>query len=45
MASHTFTRQELYDLVWSEPMIKLAAAVQDSGNPRPTMCGSVRWRA
>lgn len=25
MASHTFTRQELYDLVWSEPMIKLAA--------------------
>lgn len=25
MASHNFTRQELYELVWSEPMIKLAA--------------------
>lgn len=24
MARHTFTRQELYDLVWAEPMSKLA---------------------
>jgi len=28
--SHRFTRQELYDLVWSEPMKKLAPRYQIS---------------
>ena len=38
MASHTFTRQELYDLVWSEPMIKLAARYKISGNGLAKAC-------
>jgi hypothetical protein len=38
MASHTFTRQELYDLVWSEPMIKLAAKYGISGNGLAKAC-------
>ena len=44
--SHTFTRQELYDLVWSEPMrtlagrfelsdIGLAKACKKASIPRP----------
>jgi hypothetical protein len=38
MASHTFTRQELYDLVWSEPMIKLAARYGISGTGLAKAC-------
>ena len=38
MASHTFTRQELYDFVWSEPMIKLAARYKISGNGLAKAC-------
>lgn len=38
MACHIFTRQELYDLVWSEPMIKLAAKYGISGNGLAKAC-------
>lgn len=38
MGSHTFTRQELYDLVWSEPMIKLGARFSISGNGLKKAC-------
>lgn len=38
MATHTFTRKELYDLVWSEPMIKLAARYGLSGNGLAKAC-------
>jgi hypothetical protein len=38
MGSHTFTRQELYDLVWSEPMIKLAERYGISGNGLAKAC-------
>jgi hypothetical protein len=38
MASHTFTRQELHELVWSEPMIKLAARYGISGNGLAKAC-------
>lgn len=38
MASHTFTRQELYDLVWTEPMTKLAARYDISGNGLAKAC-------
>ena len=38
MASHTFTRQELYDLVRPEPMIKLAARYRISGNGLAKAC-------
>lgn len=38
MNSHSFTRQELYDLVWSEPMIKLAARYGISGNGLAKAC-------
>lgn len=38
MASHTFTRKELYDLVWLEPMIKLGARYNISGNGLAKAC-------
>lgn len=38
MATHRFTRQELYDLVWSEPMTKLAARYRLSGNGLSKAC-------
>src|SRR5476649_177159 len=38
MATHRFTRQELYDLVWSEPMTKLAARYRISGNGLAKAC-------
>jgi hypothetical protein len=38
MASHTFTRKELYDLVWSEPMIKLGVRYNISGNGLAKAC-------
>lgn len=38
MGSHSFTRQELYDLVWSEPMIKLGARYGVSGNGLAKAC-------
>jgi hypothetical protein len=38
MASHTFTRKELYELVWSEPMIKLGARYNTSGNGLAKAC-------
>lgn len=38
MSSHSFTRQELYDLVWSEPMVKLAARYGISGNGLAKTC-------
>lgn len=38
MSSHGFTRQELYDLVWSEPMIKLGARYGVSGNGLAKAC-------
>jgi hypothetical protein len=38
MGSHTFTRQELYDLVWSEPMTKLGARFGISGNGLKKAC-------
>jgi hypothetical protein len=38
MASHTFTRKELYDPVWSEPMIKLGARYNISGNGLAKAC-------
>lgn len=38
MTSHTFTRQELYDLVWSEPMIKVAARFGISGRGLAKAC-------
>ncbi len=38
MKSHSFTRQELYDLVWSEPMVKLAARYGISGNGLAKAC-------
>ena len=39
MNSHSFTRQELYDLVWSEPIIELAARYGISGNGLAKACG------
>jgi hypothetical protein len=38
MATHRFTRQELYDLAWSEPMTKLAARYRLSGNGLAKAC-------
>lgn len=38
MTSHSFTREELYDLVWSEPMIKLGARFGISGNGLKKAC-------
>lgn len=38
MGSHTFTREELYDLVWSEPMTKLGARFKISGNGLKKAC-------
>jgi hypothetical protein len=38
MSGHSFTRQELYDLVWSEPMTKLAARYGISGNGLAKAC-------
>jgi hypothetical protein len=38
MGSHTFTRQELYELVWSEPMTKLGARFGISGNGLKKAC-------
>jgi hypothetical protein len=38
MARHTFTRQELFELVWSEPMTKLAARYGISGNGLAKAC-------
>lgn len=38
MASQSFSRQELYDLVWSDPMIKLAARYGISGNGLAKAC-------
>ena len=38
MGGHSFTRQELYDLVWSEPMIKLGARYGISGNGLAKAC-------
>lgn len=38
MSRHSFTRQELYDLVWSEPMIKLGARYEISGNGLAKAC-------
>jgi hypothetical protein len=38
MARHIFTRQELFELVWSEPMIKLAARYGISGNGLAKAC-------
>lgn len=38
MSSHTFTRQELYDLVWSDPMIKLAKRYAISSNGLAKAC-------
>jgi hypothetical protein len=38
MGNHTFTRQELYDLIWSEPMIKVAAQYGISGNGLAKAC-------
>lgn len=38
MATHEFTRQELYDLVWSIPMTKLAERYGISGNGLAKAC-------
>ena len=38
MSHHSFTRQELYDLVWSEPMVKLAERYGISGNGLAKAC-------
>lgn len=38
MGSQSFTREELYDLVWSEPMIKLGARFGISGNGLKKAC-------
>ncbi len=38
MSSTGFTREELYELVWSEPMIKLAARYGISGNGLAKAC-------
>ena len=38
MATHEFTRQELYDLVWSIPMAKLAERYGISGNGLAKAC-------
>jgi hypothetical protein len=38
MGSHTFTREELYDLVWSEPMTKAGARLGISGNGLKKAC-------
>ena len=38
MGSHSFTRQELYDLVWSGPMIKLGSRYGISGNGLAKAC-------
>jgi Uncharacterized protein YfbK, C-terminal len=38
MSRHSFTREELYELVWSEPMIKLGARFGVSGNGLKKAC-------
>ena len=38
MSRHSFTRHELYDLVWSEPMVKLAERYGISGNGLAKAC-------
>lgn len=38
MATHTFTRDELYRLVWSEPMTKIAARYKMSDNGLAKAC-------
>lgn len=38
MSNHSFTREGLYDLVWSEPMIKLGARFGISGNGLKKAC-------
>jgi hypothetical protein len=38
MCSHSFTREDLYDLAWSEPMIKLGARFGISGNGLKKAC-------
>lgn len=38
MPSHSFTREELYELVWSEPMTKLGARFGISGNGLKKAC-------
>ncbi len=38
MGSHSFTREELHDLVWSEPMTKLGARFGISGNGLKKAC-------
>lgn len=38
MGSHSFTRGELYDLVWSEPMMKLGARFGISANGLKKAC-------
>ena len=38
MGYHSFKRQELYDLVWSEPMVKLAERYGISGNGLAKAC-------
>jgi hypothetical protein len=40
MASHASTRQELYDLVWSEPMIRAVqvADLQRRAGMRTSLC-------
>lgn len=41
MGSHSFTREELYDLVWSEPMTKLGTRFGISGNGLKKACGRI----
>lgn len=38
MGTHSFTREELYELVWSEPMIKLGGRFGVSGNGLKKAC-------
>ncbi len=38
MSKQRFTRQGLYDLVWSEPMVKLGARYGISGNGLKKVC-------
>jgi hypothetical protein len=38
--SHTFTRQELYDLVWSEPIHTFATKYSISGRGLAKACAS-----
>jgi hypothetical protein len=41
MASHSFTRQELYELVWSEPMSRPCTRPSPSDTVRP--CPPQPW--